>query len=252
MVLSFSGGQFLPEPCCCCPEGLPPSWDCAHWFLRACRRPEGVTHHPRPSPVFGTLVILIMATLARVAFLLYNHDTMDPVVQNGDPVLRKIAEPVHKEEFQSQELISLIERMGSILNGEVGTYSVGVALAAPQIAVSKRIFVVRYDRTGKGPRDEKTTPELGVFINPKIIKSSRRRVPMDEGCLSVRGLYGIVERHDRITVEAYDVAGKKFTRGGGGLLAQIFQHEIGHLDGQLFIDHAEEVWEQPEEVHGDA
>lgn len=172
---------------------------------------------------------------------------MDPIVQDGDPVLRKIATAVASEEFGTPDLTTLIERMGNILNGEVGTYSVGVALAAPQIGVSRRIFVVRYDRTGKTARDEQTTPELGVFINPRIVKSSRRRVTMDEGCLSVRGMYGFVERHDRITVEAYAVDGKKFTRGGGGLLAQIFQHEIGHLDGELFTDHAVEVWKQPDE-----
>lgn len=172
---------------------------------------------------------------------------MDPIVQTGDPVLRQIAEPVLQREFGTPELTDILERMAKILNGEVGTYSIGVALAAPQIGVSKRIFVVRYDRTGKGVKNEKTIPELGVFINPKIIKSSKRKVEMDEGCLSVRGLYGFVKRNDRVTVEAYDATGKKFTRGAGGLLAQIFQHETDHLNGMLFIDHAEGVWEQPDE-----
>ncbi len=172
---------------------------------------------------------------------------MDPIVQDGTPVLRQVAEPVLHTEFGTPELAHLLDRMGKILNGEVGTYSVGVALAAPQIGVSKRIFVVRHDRTGKGVKDEKTTPELGVFINPKIIRSSKRKVEMDEGCLSVRGLYGFVKRHDRVTVEAYDETGKKFTRGAGGLLAQIFQHETDHLNGMLFIDLATGVWEQPDE-----
>lgn len=184
--------------------------------------------------------------LHEVAFLFYSA-VMDPVVQNGDPVLRAIAQPVAPDEFNTPELARIIERMGRVLNGEVGTYSIGVALAAPQIGISKRIFVVRHDRSGKQEKETDAKPELGVFINPKIIKSSRRKVQMDEGCLSVRGLYGFVMRHDRVTVEAYDETGKKFTRGGGGLLAQIFQHEIAHLDGELFIDHAEGVWEQPEE-----
>lgn len=195
---------------------------------------------------------LARASLYREAFSFYSLFMTDPVVQNGDPVLRKIAEPVMPEEFGTPELTAILERMGKILNGEVGTYSIGVALAAPQIGVSKRIFVVRYDRSGKSARDENVAPELGIFINPKIVKSSRRRVMMDEGCLSVRGLYGFVERNDRVTVQAYDEHGKKFERGGGGLLAQIFQHEIGHLDGELFIDHAEQVWEQPEEPKADA
>lgn len=174
---------------------------------------------------------------------------MDAIVQEGDPVLRAIAEPVASEEFGTPELTELLEKMGKVLHGEVGTYSIGVALAAPQIGVSKRIFVVRYDRTG--PREPEgaapKAPELGIFINPRIVKSSRRRVAMDEGCLSVRGKYGYVERHDRVTVEAQDETGKKFTRGGGGLLAQIFQHEIGHLDGHLFVDFATETWDQPDE-----
>jgi len=174
---------------------------------------------------------------------------MDPIVQNGDPVLRQSAEPVAKEEFGTAELSEIISRMAKVLHGEVGTFSIGVALAAPQVGISKRIFLVRYDRTHTKPHADKSpsAPDLGVFINPKIIKSSRRKVPMDEGCLSVRGLYGTVMRHERSTVVAYDEHGKKFERGGGGLLSQIFQHEIAHLDGELFIDHAEEVWEQPEE-----
>lgn len=214
--------------------------------LRACLYGNGDPVSHLPAPCQGARS-QSFSRLAKAGFLLYNHGAMDPIVQDGDPVLRKIATAVASEEFGTPDLTTLIERMGNILNGEVGTYSVGVALAAPQIGVSRRIFVVRYDRTGKTARDEQTTPELGVFINPRIVKSSRRRVTMDEGCLSVRGMYGFVERHDRITVEAYAVDGKKFTRGGGGLLAQIFQHEIGHLDGELFTDHAVEVWKQPDE-----
>lgn len=174
---------------------------------------------------------------------------MDPIVQTGDPVLRKIAEPVAKDEFGSPELAALIDRMAKVLDGEVDTYSVGVALAAPQIGVSKRIFVVRYDRTGRTKEGAEPLPaDLGVFINPRITKSSRKRIPMDEGCLSVRRIYGFVPRHERATVEAYDASGKKFTRGGGGLLAQIFQHEIDHLDGLLFTDRAEETWKQPDDA----
>jgi peptide deformylase len=64
---------------------------------------------------------------------------------------------------------------------------------------------------------------------------------MEEGCLSLRWLYGKVKRSARVTVEAYDEEGKKFSRGAGGLLAQIFQHEIDHLNGRLFIDTATDV-----------
>lgn len=174
---------------------------------------------------------------------------MDPIVQNGDPVLRAKAASVEKSEFGQAELTALIQKMEHVLESEVDRYSVGVALAAPQIGISKRIFVVRMDRTThKRDGDAPKAAEIGVFINPRIIRSSRRRIMMDEGCLSVRRKYGFVPRFERATVEAYDVSGKKFTRGGGGLLAQIFQHEIDHLDGILFIDQAEDVWDQISDV----
>ena len=163
-----------------------------------------------------------------------------PIIQNGDPVLRAIAAPVPEEMFGTEELASLITDMADSLDGQKD----GVALAAPQIGVSYRIFVVRYDRTISPASEEaekeleETGPQLGVFINPEFIRSSRRRVEMDEGCLSVRGLYGTTLRHERATVRARTVDGATFERGGGGLVAQIYQHETDHLNGILFIDHA--------------
>jgi peptide deformylase len=64
---------------------------------------------------------------------------------------------------------------------------------------------------------------------------------MDEGCLSVRGIYGTTLRHERATIRARDINGHTFERGGGGLIAQIYQHETDHLDGILFVDHAVEL-----------
>jgi peptide deformylase len=124
--------------------------------------------------------------------------------------------------------------MVSTLNAEPD----GVALAAPQIGIAKRLFVVRYDRLVPGPIDHSLTPEIGVYINPAFTKVSRRRIEMDEGCLSVRGTYGKTMRHERATVRAQGVDGVRFERGGGGILAQVFQHEIDHLEGILFSDHA--------------
>ncbi len=125
----------------------------------------------------------------------------------------------------------------------------GVAIAAPQIGYSLRIFVV----SGKiftPPRPMDTPPSQGekirdmVFINPKISKLSRKKEWVPEGCLSVRPLYGKTFRSVKATVTAYDENGKKFVRGGSGLLAQIFQHETDHLNGILFIDHAKDVKEE--------
>jgi peptide deformylase len=161
------------------------------------------------------------------------------IVQDGDPVLRAKAAPVAKEEFGGKELSALLSRMAKALDAEPD----GVALAAPQIGVSKRIFIVRYDRMKPTPEEgePEAAPEVGVYINPDITKRSRRKEEMDEGCLSVRGTYGKIKRNERATVRAQDENGKKFERGAGGILAQAFQHEIDHLDGILFIDGATEL-----------
>jgi peptide deformylase len=116
--------------------------------------------------------------------------------------------------------------------------------------VNKRIFVVRHDRVSPSYRKEvkeKLPADLGVFINPEIIKTSRKKSESYEGCLSVRHKFGFTDRYDRVTVRAQDEHGEEFTRGSGGLLAQIFQHEIDHLNGVLFIDHATRV----RDVHAD-
>ncbi len=86
-----------------------------------------------------------------------------------------------------------------------------------------------------------------VFINPKIIKISKETEEMEEGCLSVRYLYGKVKRSKKAMVEAYDENGKRFKKGGSGILAQIFQHETDHLDGILFIDKATGLQDLPPE-----
>src|SRR3990167_7584579 len=96
--------------------------------------------------------------------------------------------------------------------------------------------------------DSKKKKDL-VFINPEIIKLSKKKYWAPEGCLSVRWLYGKVFRADKATVRAYNENGERFTRGASGLLAQIFQHEIDHLNGILFIDTAKDLEElNPEEM----
>ncbi|HFC10841.1 MAG TPA: peptide deformylase [Candidatus Kaiserbacteria bacterium] len=165
---------------------------------------------------------------------------MSNIVQDGAPVLREVAQQVPDDFFGTPKLAKIIEDMKSSLDAEPD----GVALAAPQIGIPYRIFIVRYDRTISPDEYAKTKPEpdVGIFINPKIIKTSRRRIKMEEGCLSVRGIYGYTLRHERATVSAQHEDGSHFTRGGGGLLAQIFQHENDHLDGLLFVDHANDLY----------
>jgi peptide deformylase len=161
---------------------------------------------------------------------------MSVIVQDGEPVLRKVAESVPEDLFGTPELARIIADMAATLDSQRD----GVALAAPQIGISLRMFIVRYDRIIPPTPDDEPDHgvEVGVYINPSFVKSSKRRVEMDEGCLSVRGIYGKTMRHNRATIRARDEQGASFERGGGGLLAQIFQHETDHLNGILFIDHA--------------
>lgn len=164
-----------------------------------------------------------------------------PILQDGDERLRGVALPVSADMFGGKELAGIVADMKDTLDREPD----GVAIAAPQIGVSYRIFLVRYDRMLPSPKEgEPERPaDIGVYINPEIVKAARKAVKVDEGCLSVRGLYGKTMRKERATVRAYDESGKKFERGGGGVLAQAFQHEIDHLNGILFVDHATDIVE---------
>lgn len=178
---------------------------------------------------------------------------MPKIVQNGDPVLRKKAKAVLVSKITSTEIRDIIAAMKKAL----ATQKDGVAIAAPQIGVSLRIFVVAgkifekdFERgidvkktSSKKVGTETKNPDL-VFINPEIIKLSKKTSWLPEGCLSVRPLYGEVKRSLNATISAYDETGKKITRGAGGLLAHIFQHETDHLNGVLFIDKARNVHEQ--------
>ncbi|MCR4280831.1 MAG: peptide deformylase, partial [Candidatus Kaiserbacteria bacterium] len=100
----------------------------------------------------------------------------------------------------------------------------------------------------ESPRPHKPAPPDQVYINPKLIKTSRGRKPKHEGCLSIRSKWGIVPRAEKATVRAYDENGAEFTRGASGFLAHIFQHELDHLEGILYTDKAKEMYdEKPEE-----
>lgn len=152
--------------------------------------------------------------------------------------LRQEAKLIKKDEFGTTHLKEIIKAMQSALAKE----SDGVALAAPQIALPLRIFVISPEAYSE---DAKWKPL--VFINPRITKLSKKSATMQEGCLSVRWVYGKTTRSINATVEAYDVEGNKFSYGGTGLIAHIFQHEIDHLDGVLFIDHGFDFEEFTEE-----
>jgi peptide deformylase len=165
--------------------------------------------------------------------------SMCKIVQEPNEVLRGTAAPVSLEKISSAEIQTIIGNMKKALHGEPD----GVAIAAPQIAAPVRIFVVAgfiFDLKKKNIGATKSPDK--VFINPEIIKSSKEMKWMSgEGCLSVRWIYGTSKRHKQVTVRAHDETGKLFTLPASGLLSQIFQHELDHLDGILFIDHAKDI-----------
>lgn len=160
------------------------------------------------------------------------------IVQREDPVLRKTAKAVPTAEITSPKIKKIVREMSAAL----ATQEDGAAIAAPQIGISLQIFVVA-GKIFRADEDDQTDYEDLVFINPKITKLSKKKEEMEEGCLSVRWLYGKTKRSDKATVEAYGLDGKKFTWSGSGIMAQIFQHEVDHLNGILFIDHATKVKE---------
>lgn len=176
---------------------------------------------------------------------------MNEIVQKENKILRKIAKPVAIENIVSRKIATITRRMIKALDSQED----GVAIAAPQIGENLRIFVIskkifeiideNKTRVKKPKKESLDEPEKEykdmVFINPEILKTSKEKVSFEEGCLSVRWLYGRVKRSQKTMVRAYDENGKLFTMGGSGLLSQAFQHEIDHLDGVLFIDKATDI-----------
>ena len=172
---------------------------------------------------------------------------MTTIVQTSDKVLRETAKEIGLAEIKSAKIKKILAQMTKALS----VAKDGVALAAPQIGVPLRIFIVLKEYTenktaqelkeiqGKKEKTpEQNKPEIIVFINPKITKISKKKQTVREGCLSVVGMFGAITRAEKVTVEAYNEKGEKFSRGASGLLAQIFQHEMDHLNGILFTDTA--------------
>ncbi len=159
------------------------------------------------------------------------------IVTFPDPFLRLKAKQVTK--FDS-ELQTLIDNMFETMRA-----APGVGLAAPQIGESLRLIVVEYTED----EEENAKPKKYVLVNPEIVKRSEETITDLEGCLSLPGLAGTVERHQSVTVKAKNRFGKPIKIEAEEWLARIFQHEIDHLDGVLYIDRAEEVFEPtPEEA----
>jgi len=137
----------------------------------------------------------------------------------GEEILRQKCSPVEESEI-NDEMRSLFAEMFKTMDE-----AEGVGLAAPQVGIAKRFFVVTAD---DGIRR--------VFINPQIIKTSAEMCEYDEGCLSLPGFDETIIRPKEVTVTALDENGKQFTLDADGLLARVIQHENDHLDGIVYID----------------
>lgn len=141
-----------------------------------------------------------------------------------------VALPDEKIRNKSQDVNSFDESLRGLIKdlidtSEIQTDPPALGMAAPQIGVFKRVFVAR------------AKSKFKPYINPKIVKKSPRETSLMEGCFSVKGLYGQVLRPDQIEVEYQNQFGKKVSNKLKGLPAKIFQHELDHLNGTLFIDH---------------
>ncbi|MEI7777323.1 MAG: peptide deformylase [bacterium] len=167
---------------------------------------------------------------------------MVKIIQKEDPVLRAETKEIPVSAINSAKIKKIIADMKTALHSQDD----GVAIAAPQIGQPLRIFIISGE-VYKSASKKKLTPDDSdlVFINPVISSLSKTKKYMEEGCLSVRYLYGKVKRSDKATVKAINEKGHEFTKRGEGLLAQVFQHETDHLDGKLFIDSAIDVEDLP-------
>jgi peptide deformylase len=170
------------------------------------------------------------------------------ITKDGEAVLRDTAKDVPLESISTPEIQKLLKDMSAAL----ATEKYGVAIAAPQVGKSLRIFVVsgKVLRKESGNEGDDRNGDF-VFINPTILKTSKKMQHSHESCLSIQGrpaaqgpdVAGIVARPEKMLISAYDAAGVKMERGASGFLAAIFDHEIDHLNGILFIDKTIDRWE---------
>jgi peptide deformylase len=162
--------------------------------------------------------------------------TIKKIVTVPEMVLRKKA---HKVTDFGSDLQILIDDMVETMRD-----APGVGLAAPQVNIPWRVIVVEF-----GDEENEETPQkLYTLVNPEIVRSSTEKVTGTEGCLSIPGFAGEVERMESVTVKGQNRRGQFVRIKAKGWLARIFQHELDHLDGILFTDRAEKVYKIEEEI----
>ena len=156
--------------------------------------------------------------------------TKNDLITLPNPHLREASKKIG---YIGDDVHKLVERMEAItLDWEASRdHEVGVALAAIQIDVPLRVVIIRNDFDNKKDRTFRT------FINPVITKYEGEMFEDFEGCLSVKDLYGKVQRYNRVRIKALDLSGKEVRITAEGFLARVFQHEIDHTNGKVFLDH---------------
>ncbi len=158
-----------------------------------------------------------------------------PIVTVPDPVLRRKAHKVTEFDKPFQKIVDdMIETLRD---------APGVGLAAPQVGISERLIVIEY-----GDDEDETVPKkLYVVVNPEITSASEEMVEGLEGCLSVPDLVGTVSRHQSLIIKGLNRYGKPTRIKASDWVARIFQHEIDHLNGILFTDLTDKVWQPRDE-----
>ncbi len=165
--------------------------------------------------------------------------TLREVITVPNEVLRQKA---HKVKKFDKNLSTLIDDMVETLRD-----APGVGLAAPQINILQRVIIVEF-----GDEDDPEAPaKLYAVVNPELTYSSEEKVFGAEGCLSIPGIMGNVERSLSVAVRGQNRRGKKVKYKLDGWVARIFQHEIDHLEGILFTDRAEKIWQPAPEDYED-
>ncbi len=162
------------------------------------------------------------------------------IVTLPGPVLRRKAHPVSKFDKELQTLIGdMVDTMRD---------APGVGLAAPQVGISQRLIVIEYAEPPEDDEEKEVKPKLYVMANPEIVKTSEEKVSGVEGCLSIPGLVGEVDRYTMVQVKGLNRRGQPMKVKAEGWLARIFQHEIDHINGVVFPDRATRVWKpEPDE-----
>jgi len=153
--------------------------------------------------------------------------------QKESKILHQSLEKVDFSEIPKKELKELAKKMRQIMKE-----AKGIGLSANQIGLDLRFFVAEVP-------DSQGRCKFYALANPEIIKRYEEKEVLEEGCLSVPGMVGVVERPSKVIISGFDTNGRKVKIKAWGLLARVFQHEIDHLDGILFIDRIKEAYKIP-------